>query len=122
MSYFNPFAGFADPMERFRPQRTEVTVLNGKNGVDALQMAENSSILALDATAPLVWLIKTDSAGYKTSTAYTITPYTPPEPPDINALMQRLDRLEGLMDGGKESNAGAAKTRRNSGTAAAAAE
>lgn len=123
MNFNNPFypnMGF-DPMDRIRPQRTEVVILNGKGGVDALRMAENSSILAMDSTAPLVWLIKTDGAGYKTATAYQITPYTPPEPPDINALMERLNRLEGLIDG-KESNAGSAKSRKGGASAAVTSE
>lgn len=38
-------------------------------------MAPDSSALLLDTSAPLVWLIQTDGAGYKTVSPYTIAPY-----------------------------------------------
>ena len=47
-------------------QPYNVTEVNGKNGVDAFCMPPNSSDLLLDTTAPIVWLVKTDGAGYKT--------------------------------------------------------
>ena len=57
-------------------------------------MAPNSSVLLLDETAPLVWLKTTDGAGYPTLTPYTITPYQATPPVDVNALEQRIARLE----------------------------
>ena len=50
------------------PQATkqEVIKVNGKNGANAFQLAPDSSALLLDTSAPLVWLVQTDGAGYKT--------------------------------------------------------
>ena len=68
--------------------------VKGQNGADAFQMAPNSKVLLLDEDNPLVWFVQTDGAGYKTITPYTITPYQPAPPIDINSLNQRLTALE----------------------------
>ena len=79
----------------------QVVQVNGENGARAFQMLPNASVLLLDSTAPLIWLAQTDGAGYKTVTPYKIEKDKPPQPPDINALMERLERLEGKLN---ESN------------------
>lgn len=79
----------------------QVLRVNGRNGVDALQMPPNSSILALDTNAPIVWLIQTDGAGYKSPTPYSITPYQPETPVDAKALEDRIHRLEEIVNGWK---------------------
>ena len=48
--------------------------VSGINGVNALNLAPNTSVLALYETAPIVWLVSADGAGYKTPTPYDITP------------------------------------------------
>ena len=76
------------------PQQQEVVKVNGKNGVDAFQLAPNSSALLLDTTASIVWLVQTDGAGYKTSTAYDITPHIPEEEAQYKTLEERISKLE----------------------------
>ena len=76
------------------PQQQEVVKVNGKNGVDAFQLAPNSSALLLDTTAAIVWLVQTDGAGYKTSTAYDITPHVPEEETQYKTLEERISKLE----------------------------
>ena len=76
------------------PQQQEVVKVNGKNGVDAFQLAPNSSALLLDTTAAIVWLVQTDGAGYKTSTAYDITPHVPEEEAQFKTLEERISKLE----------------------------
>lgn len=76
------------------PQQQEVVKVNGKNGVDAFQLAPNSSALLLDTTAAIVWLVQTDGAGYKTSTAYDITPHVPEEETQFKTLEERISKLE----------------------------
>lgn len=76
------------------PTQQEVIKVNGKNGVDAYQMGPNSSALLLDTTASIVWLVQTDGAGYKTSTAYDITPHTPEEEVQYKSLEERIKKLE----------------------------
>ena len=74
------------------PQQQEVVKVNGKNGVDAFQLAPNSSALLLDTTASIVWLVQTDGAGYKTSTAYDITPHIPEEETQFKTLEERISK------------------------------
>lgn len=76
------------------PQRTEVVRVTGENGARAYQLLPNSSALLLDETAPIVWLVQADGAGYKTLTPYKIEPYHPEPIPDIKDLMERITRLE----------------------------
>lgn len=76
------------------PQQQEVVKVNGKNGVDAFQIAPNSSALLLDTTASIVWLVQTDGAGYKTSTPYDITPHVPEEEVQFKSLEERITKLE----------------------------
>ena len=85
-------------------QRYEVVKVNGENGAQAFQMAPNSSILLLDETAPIVWLKTTDGAGYPTLSPYSITPYEPKPPIDLDEVNMRISRLEGIIDA-YESNA-----------------
>ena len=82
-------------------QRQEIVRVNGENGAKALQLAPNSSALLLDESAPLVWLVQTDGAGYKTTVPYTITPYQAQPAPDLNSLEERIQRLEDLINGKK---------------------
>ena len=74
----NPYA--------YIPPRMEVIRVNGENGADAFQLGPNSSVLLLDETAPIVWLVQTDGAGYKTKTPYDIMVHTPEPSPEIKSL------------------------------------
>lgn len=78
--------------------RQEVIRVNGKGGADAYQLMPNSSALLLDETAPIVWLVTTDGAGFKTSQPYEIKPYTPQAPADTNSLEARIKRLEDIVN------------------------
>ena len=86
----------------------QVVKVSGENGANAFQMGPNSSALLLDETAPIVWFVQTDGAGYKTCTPYDVNPHTPE--PSIEVKMddrfasidKRLKTLEeALLD---ESN------------------
>lgn len=99
-------------------QRQEIVRVNGENGAKAYQMAPNSSALLLDESAPLVWLIQTDGAGYKTATPYSIAPYQTQSPPDYSSLEERIKRLEEMINGRKSDPANARRSKQ-SGDAAA---
>ena len=81
---FNPYFGA-------QPLKQQVTRVNGRNGAEAYQMAPDSSAL-LDTTAPLVWLIQTDGAGYKTISPYTIAPYKT-ETSTLTSLETRIAKI-----------------------------
>ena len=87
----------------YQPKKTEIIHVNGENGARAFQMLPNSQALLLDDTAPLVWLAQTDGAGYKTVIPYTIAPYEPAPPIDINALDERITKLERLVNNDKSN-------------------
>lgn len=90
------------PMQPYAP-RQEIIRVNGENGARAFQMAPNSNAILLDETAPLVWVVQTDGAGYKTVTPYTITPYQAEPPVDVRALDERIRRLEETINAKSDS-------------------
>lgn len=94
-------------------QRQEIIKVNGQNGARAFQMAPNSSAILLDESAPIVWLVQTDGAGYKTEVPYSITPYQAQPEPDYSDFEKRLKRLEDLIDGKKPDAGGTKRNKQN---------
>ena len=97
MNYgFNPTPtqGNFGGMNAYNLPHYNIIQVNGQKGAETLQMAPNSKVLLLDETDPLIWFVQTDGAGYKTVTPYSITPYQPAPPVDLNSLEQRLSILE----------------------------
>lgn len=88
----------------------DIIQVNGQKGAETLQMAPNSKVLLLDETDPLIWFVQTDGAGYKTVTPYSITPYQPAPPVDLNSIEQRLSALEEKINA--KSYSGANKQRK----------
>lgn len=82
----------------------EVIQVSGENGADAFQMGPNSSILLADSTAPIIWLVKTDGAGYKTKIPYDVLPHQNAPAPDYNKLEERIARLEEMYAAKSQSN------------------
>lgn len=76
----------------------QIVRVNGENGAKMYQMMPNCSALLLDETSPIVWLAQTDGAGYKTVTPYKIEPFTPEPAPDLKSIMDRLTRLETIIN------------------------
>lgn len=97
--------------------RQEIIRVNGENGAKAYQMAPNSSALLMDESAPLVWLVQTDGAGYKTAVPYTIAPYQAQQAPDLHSLEERIQRLEEMLNG-KKPDAGRSRGSKPVGDAA----
>lgn len=96
----NPYLaamGYPDPVQQQIPQKQQITKVNGENGAQAFRMAPDSSVLLLDETAPIVWLCKTDGAGYKTIAPFSIAPYEPEPPVDVKALESRISRIEEMI-------------------------
>ena len=100
----NPYQARLDALQPPPASRCEIIRVNGRNGAEAYQMPPNSSNLLLDETAPLVWLVQTDGAGYKTLTPYTISPYQPAPPVDVHSLEDRVKRLEELLNESHSAN------------------
>lgn len=75
-------------------QRYHIDRVNGADDVNKFQMLPNSETILLDTTAPLVWLVQTDNFGNKNVAPFTITPYTPPKPIDVNDLLAEIQSLK----------------------------
>jgi len=75
-------------------QVQKVVEVSGKNGAEAYMLAPDSSALLLDNTAPIVWLVKTDGAGYKTCVPYDISPHEAEEVTQYKSLEERIAKLE----------------------------
>lgn len=78
--------------------RQEILRVNGENGARAYQIAPNSSVLLLDEQNPIVYLKTSDSGGYATITAYSITPLKNQQSIDVNSLEERITRLEKIYE------------------------
>lgn len=91
---YSMFSNNSYPYPSISPQRVEIPHVNGQNGAQAYQIPSNSSVLLLDDNAPIVYLVRTDSACYKTVTPYTIQEYVPEPPVDVKSLLDRVSKLE----------------------------
>lgn len=101
--------------QAIQPQsaQTKVIEVTGRAGADAYQLGPDSSILLLDNTAPIVWLVKTDGAGYKTLAAYDIKPHEEEKPADhFKELEERIAKLEETVNA--KSNTSNAKRKSES--------
>lgn len=100
------------------PQQ-QVIQVNGKASIDTLQLAPNSSLLAMDTSAPIVWLCVSDGIGKVTSTAYDIVLHQEKPPVDMSSIEQRLMAVESSiaeMEGkinAKQSNFGKSKSKQD---------
>ena len=102
--YLNPY-GFVQPQQFQQPQlSTQVVKVNGENGARSYQIGANSSALLLDESGMMVWLVTSDGAGYRTVTAYDITPHKT-EPAKYDSLESRIKRLEDIVNGSADSSA-----------------
>ena len=90
-SYQNPYMQM--PTLQMPAPQMHVTRVSGENGVDAFQIGPNSDVLLLDETAPIVWFVQTDGAGYKTKTPYDITVHTP-APTDMQIMDDRFASID----------------------------
>ena len=81
------------------PPQQEIVTVNGKNGAEAYPMGPNSSALLLDESGLILWVVKTDGAGYKSVAPFDVLPHKEPVPPEYAALNERLDRLEAMISG-----------------------
>lgn len=75
------------------PQQ-QIIQVNGKASVDTMQLAPNSSLLAMDTTAPIVWLCVSDGIGKVTATPYDIVAHKEEPPVNISNVEERLSAIE----------------------------
>lgn len=124
--------GATTPGAQTSAGRSGIIRVKGRPGAETFAMGPNEDALLLDETAPIVWLKRTDGAGYPSLDAYDLSPHeeTKAEPDGedhYNALEKRIEKLEklaevitngGESDSSKAGSVGSTKSRRN-GTGAA---
>ena len=91
--------------------RMQIDTVNGKEAAFAYNMGPNSSVILADAMEAKVWVVTTDSAGYKVVKGFNITPDEEEKPPvvqtesdQISALSERIQKLEERMNSYGESD------------------
>lgn len=94
--YLNPY-GFQQ-MPVYQQPSQQVVKVNGENGARAYQMGANSSALLLDESGTMVWAVTSDGAGYKTVSAYDITPHKSEPAVKYDNLESRIARLEEIVN------------------------
>lgn len=109
----NPYDFGPNRQSMFNRQQ-EVVRVHGKASVDMIQLPPNSSMLAMDDTAPIVWLCVSDGVGRVVATPYDISPHQDPKPVDVASVEFRLGKIEESIKRMEErfyeqSNAGHAK-------------
>lgn len=106
---FSPFMPQPAPQPQNVLPAQQVLQANGKQSIDGLRMAPNSSVLVMDTTAPIVWLCTSDGLGNVTSAPYDITPHKDAKPAEIGDLETRLAAVEKnvtqIMEKWRNSNA-----------------
>ena len=112
--YFNPY-GFMQQQQVPQVQQTQVVRVNGENGAKSYQLGANSSALLLDESGLMVWLVTSDGAGYRTVSAYDITPHQEVPKPDYGSLESRIQtvekRLEEIVNGNARNTSATRKVK-----------
>lgn len=107
--YMNPYGFPQVQMPMYQPPQKQVEKLNGKNAAMQYPMGANSSAWILDESGLISWLITTDSAGYKTVTAYDINLHKDAPAPDYGTLENRITRLEEIINGRNTTDSSAVR-------------
>lgn len=115
--YLNPYLNMyqqqnQQPIQQ-QMSKQEVVKVNGENGARAYPLGANSSALLLDESGTMVWLAVSDGAGYRTVSAYDITPHQTAPVQDYNSLESRITRLEEMLSNGNTTDTTATR-RKNS--------
>lgn len=104
------FQAITQPQPMMQQNIIEVS---GREGANAFAMGPNCSALLLDNTAPIVWVARTDGAGYKTLAPFDLTPHDEKKQEDvIKSLEERIKKIEERLNNGKSNNQDANKQRR----------
>jgi len=79
--------------------KQEVVKVSGRPGAEAYNLGPNASALLLDTSAPIVWLVQTDGAGYKSLLPYDIKPHEEkPQEDKFKSLEDRIAKLEDVIN------------------------
>lgn len=119
MNMYNPYANPYMPtaVQEYMPApRMEIQRVTGEESAKKYPIGPNSSVILLDTDNPLIWVVTTDASGFKTVTPFAITPYEPEKPVStddlrnqLSMLTDRIEKLEGMIDGRESDNGASGK-------------
>ena len=99
----------------FPAPQMEIQKVSGEESARSFPMGPNSSVILLDTLNPIIWVVVTDSSGYKTVSPFTITPYIPEQPvtaadlkDQIGMILNRLEKIEEKVNQNAQPNNGPA--------------
>ena len=105
--YGNPFV---QPFQPYQPQRPsmpqqQIMTVASADSFSTIQIAPNSSFLALHQNDPILCVCQSDGAGKVTATPYDIFPHKSPEQvaqanleTQLSAFGKRLKRVEDIIN------------------------
>ena len=94
--FYNPYMNQPQVQAPVLPQQ-QIIQVNGKASIDTLQLAPNSSLLAMDTSAPIVWMCVSDGIGKVTSTPYDIVVHKEAPPVDMQNIESRISAIESTI-------------------------
>ena len=100
-----PSAYYNNPQQQLSQQATQlpqtrIIEVAGRSGAESEPLGPNSTAWWLDKNGTMAWFVATDIAGNKITIApYDISPHEEPPEPDLTSLVQRLQRLEEVVNG-----------------------
>lgn len=93
--------------------RQQIVRVNGRESINALRMAPNSELLALDNTAAILWVCTSDGVGAVRAVPYDITPHKDVSvTDDLEHRITTLEQIVLKMNGGIEHESGTGSTKR----------
>jgi len=97
--YYAAFNPYAMAQQHSTPvlQPQQIIQVSGKASVDTIQLAPNSSLLAMDTTAPIVWMCVSDGVGKVSATPYDIKVHEEKPPVDVESIEQRISNVEKII-------------------------
>lgn len=91
--YNNPFFQ-QNPLNLTPAMPQRITRVNGRESINSLRMTPNSELLALDNTAPILWVCVSDGVGAVKAEPYDITKHKEPSTgSDFEARLSALEKL-----------------------------
>lgn len=97
--YYAAFNPYAMAVQHNTPtlQPQQIIQVSGKASIDTIQLAPNSSLLAMDTTSPIVWMCVSDGVGKVSATPYDIKVHEEKPPVDVESIEQRISKVEKVI-------------------------
>lgn len=94
---YGAYPNLWQPYQRSALPQQQIVQVSGAESLTQIQMAPNSSLLAMDQGAPIVYLVQTDGVGKASWTAYDIAPHKDKATVQQESMDARLTALEAAV-------------------------